>query len=32
MNEAANVIKELCQQYGHPTPDATLERLTATRK
>jgi hypothetical protein len=28
--EAARVINELCRAYGHPTPDATLERLLAS--
>ena len=27
MEEAAQIIKELCQCYGHPTPDGTLARL-----
>jgi hypothetical protein len=32
MRDAANVITELFQQYGLPTPDATLERLTSAWK
>ena len=27
MQEAAQIIKEICQCYCHPTPDATLARL-----
>ena len=27
MEEAAKVIRELCACYGHPLPEATLERL-----
>jgi hypothetical protein len=27
MEEAAKIIMELCECYGHPKPDATLARL-----